>query len=61
MWVTNASLAEVIVTLVRTDPGGGTRSMSMIVVPTSTPGLVIAPPEKKMGLHGSPTHAVTYE
>jgi alkylation response protein AidB-like acyl-CoA dehydrogenase len=61
MWVTNASLADVIVTLVRTDPAGGTRSMSMIVVPTDTPGLTIAPPEKKMGLHGSPTHAVTYE
>ena len=61
MWVTNASLADVIVTLVRTDPAGGTRSLSMIVVPTDAPGLVIAPPEKKMGLHGSPTHAVTYE
>ncbi len=61
MWVTNASVADIIVTLVRTDPAGGTRSMSMIVVPTDAPGLVIAPPEKKMGLHGSPTHAVTYE
>jgi len=61
MWVTNASLADVIVTLVRTDPAGGTRSMSMIIVPTDAPGLSIASPEKKMGLHGSPTHAVTYE
>ena len=61
MWVTNASLADVIVTLVRTDPAGGTRSMSMIIVPTDAPGLTIASPEKKMGLHGSPTHAVTYE
>ncbi len=61
MWVTNASLADVIVTLARTDPAGGTRSMSMIIVPTDAPGLTIASPEKKMGLHGSPTHAVTYE
>ena len=61
MWVTNASVADVIVTLVRTDPAGGTRSMSMIIVPTNAPGLNIAAPEKKMGLHGSPTHAVTYD
>ena len=61
MWCTNASIAEYIITLVRTNPAGGSRSLSMILVPTSTPGLTIAPAEKKMGLKGSPTHAVTYE
>jgi alkylation response protein AidB-like acyl-CoA dehydrogenase len=61
MWCTNASIAEYIITLVRTDPKGGSSSLSQILVPTDTPGLKIGPPEKKMGLHGSPTHAVTYE
>jgi len=61
MWCTNASIAEYILTLVRTDPAGGSKSLSMILVPTDTPGLSIAPPEKKMGLKGSPTHAVAYE
>lgn len=61
MWCTNASIAEYIITLVRTDSNAGSRSLSMILVPTSTPGLHIGPPEKKMGLHGSPTHAVIYE
>ncbi|GAB4488634.1 MAG: acyl-CoA dehydrogenase [Anaerolineales bacterium] len=61
MWCTNASIAEYIITLVRTNPAGGSRSLSMILVPTSTPGLTIHPAEKKMGLKGSPTHAVTYE
>src|SRR5512141_522771 len=61
MWCTNASIAEYIVTLVRTNPTGGSRSLSQILVPTNTPGLTIGPAEKKMGLHGSPTHAVTYE
>ncbi len=61
MWCTNASIAEYIITLVRTDPAGGSRSLSMILVPADTPGLKIGPAEKKMGLHGSPTHAVTYE
>lgn len=61
MWCTNASIADFIVTLARTAPGTGSRSLSLIVVPTGTPGLHIAPAEKKMGLKGSPTHAVTYE
>ncbi len=61
MWCTNASIAEYIITLVRTDPAGGSHSLSQILVPTNTPGLKIGPAEKKMGLHGSPTHAVTYE
>jgi len=61
MWCTNASIAEYIITLVRTDAAGGSRSLSQILVPTNTPGLKIGPAEQKMGLHGSPTHAVTYE
>jgi alkylation response protein AidB-like acyl-CoA dehydrogenase len=61
MWCTNASIAEYIITLVRTDPAGGSHSLSQILVPTDTPGLTIGPAEKKMGLHGSPTHAVTYQ
>ncbi len=61
MWTTNASIAEYIITLVRTDTSGNSRSLSQILVPTDTPGLTIGPAEKKMGLHGSPTHAVTFE
>jgi alkylation response protein AidB-like acyl-CoA dehydrogenase len=61
MWCTNASIAETIITLCRTDKRGGSHSLSMIVVPTDTPGMVIGPAEKKMGLKGSPTHAVKYD
>ena len=61
MWCTNASIADYIVTLVRTDPRGGSHSLSLIVVPTDAPGLTIGPPEKKMGLKGSPTNPVAYE
>jgi alkylation response protein AidB-like acyl-CoA dehydrogenase len=61
MWCTNASIADFIVTLVRTDPSGGSASLSLILVPTDSAGLSIGPPEKKMGLKGSPTHPVTYE
>ncbi len=61
MWTTNASVAGVIVVLVRTNPAGGSHSLSMIAVPTDTPGLIIHPAERKMGLHGCKTHAVTLE
>ena len=57
MWTTNASIADIIITLCRT----ASERLSLIIVPTDTPGLHIGPPEKKMGLKGSPTHAVTYE
>lgn len=59
MWATNASLADTMIVLCRTDPAGGSHSLSQLLVPTDTPGITIGPPEKKMGLHGSPTHAVT--
>ena len=61
MWMTNASIADVIVLLCRTDHNGGSRSLSHILVPTDTPGITIGAPEKKMGLKGSPTHAVTFD
>lgn len=60
-WCTNGGEAEFIVTLVRTDPSPGSHSLSMIIVPSDTPGLMIGPPEKKMGLKGSPTHAISYQ
>ena len=60
-WITNPSLGSTIVTLCRTDPAGGSKSLSLIVVPTDAKGLHIHPPEKKMGVRASPTHALTYE
>jgi len=60
-WITNASSASLIITLCRTDPEGGSGSLSLIVVPVDAPGVHIHPPEKKMGVRASPTHALTYE
>jgi alkylation response protein AidB-like acyl-CoA dehydrogenase len=61
MWMTNASIADLMVVLCRTDPDGGSHSLSHILVPADAEGITIAPPEKKMGLAGSPTHAVTFD
>jgi alkylation response protein AidB-like acyl-CoA dehydrogenase len=61
LWCTNASLAEYIIILARTAPEVSSRSFSMLIIPAGTPGFHIAPAEKKMGLKGSPTHALTLE
>jgi alkylation response protein AidB-like acyl-CoA dehydrogenase len=61
MWCTNASVADTIVTLCRTDRAGGSKALSLILVPTNTPGLIIGPAEKKMGLKDRHSNAVTYD
>ncbi len=62
MWATNASIADFIVVLCRTDGDTGrSNELSHVIVPTDTPGVIIGAPEKKMGLNGSPTHGVTFE
>jgi butyryl-CoA dehydrogenase len=53
MWMTNASISDLMVVLCRTDPAGGSRSLSHIVVPSDAPGVTIGPPEK-MGLTALP-------
>lgn len=47
MWATNATIADIIVVLCRTDPAGGSRSLSQILAPTDAPGVIIGPPEKR--------------
>jgi alkylation response protein AidB-like acyl-CoA dehydrogenase len=59
-WITNASLSPVIIVLARTDPQAGTQGLSMLLVETDHDGLTVAPPEKKMGVRGSPTHMLSF-
>ena len=60
-WITNPSLSPIIITLCRTNAQAGTRGFSMLIVESDQAGLTINPPEKKMGLRGSPTHMLTYD
>jgi len=60
-WITNAGEADFIVTLVKTNPEDQSHGMSMIIVPTDTEGLSVAPPEKKMGAGGTHSHEVRYD
>lgn len=60
-WITNASLAPVVTVLLRTDPEAGTSGFSMLLVEPGMAGFTIHPPEKKMGLKGSPTHMLSFD
>ncbi len=60
-WITNPSLSPIIIALCRTDKEAGNRGFNHIIIPTDAPGVTINPPEKKMGLKGSPTHMLTFD
>ncbi len=61
MWITNAAAAAYIIVLARTDPARHSRALTMFIVPTDTPGVHIGPPERKMGLGTSHSHAISLE
>lgn len=62
-FITNASIADVMLVLARTDPDTpGGRGTSMFVVPADTPGVqaTAAPLDKMLVWRGSPTCEVTF-
>lgn len=60
-WITNPQFAPVIVTFTRTNKEAGTRGFSMLLIEPDMPGMTLHPPEKKMGLKGSPTQMISYD
>ncbi len=60
-WITNPRYAPVIIVFCRTDPEGGKHGFSMIVVEPDREGVTLHPPEKKMGVRGSPTQMITFD
>jgi alkylation response protein AidB-like acyl-CoA dehydrogenase len=60
-WITNPSVASLVVVFCRTEADAGTHAFTHLVVPMDSPGLHIHPPEKKMGVRSSPTHALSFE
>jgi alkylation response protein AidB-like acyl-CoA dehydrogenase len=60
-WITNAGIAPVISVLLRTNREAGTSGFSLMLVEPGTDGFTIHPPEKKMGLKGSPTHMMSFD
>ncbi|MEZ5118198.1 MAG: acyl-CoA dehydrogenase family protein [Candidatus Nanopelagicales bacterium] len=55
MWITNGTQADWLCLLARTSDEGGYQGMSMIVVPTDTPGFSVGRKIEKMGNRSSDT------
>lgn len=62
MWITNGPVADVVSILAVTDPALGARGgATAFVVETEWDGFTAGKYEHKMGLHGSPTSAMTFD
>ena len=60
-FITNGSLADVVVVTAKTDPEKGTRGISAFIVEKGTPGFKPGRDEIKMGLRGSVTSELFFE
>ncbi|MFC2133289.1 acyl-CoA dehydrogenase family protein [Bacteroidota bacterium] len=56
LWITNGGIADTLSVYARTHQG-----ISAFIVDADTPGFSAGPPEKKMGIKGSVTNALTFE
>jgi butyryl-CoA dehydrogenase len=60
-FVTNGGRAGLAIVFAVTDPALGKRGISAFLVPTATPGFIVARLERKLGLHASDTAAIVLE
>jgi butyryl-CoA dehydrogenase len=60
-FITNGPVADVMIVIATTDPAKGSRGISAFLVPTSTPGLRIGPPDQKLGIRGAPSAQVFFD
>ena len=56
LWITNGGIAGILSLFARTEKG-----ISAFIVETDTAGFKAGPPEKKMGIKGSVTNALSFE
>ncbi len=56
LWITNGGIADTVSVFARTAKG-----ISAFIVETTTPGYHAGPAEKKMGIKGSTTNAITFD
>jgi citronellyl-CoA dehydrogenase len=61
IYITNGAQADWVCLLARTEAGRGYRGMSLIMVPTSTPGFSVSKRLEKLGNKSSDTALLTFE
>ncbi|MFH8842596.1 acyl-CoA dehydrogenase family protein [Streptomyces sp. NPDC017868] len=59
-WITHGGIADFCTVMARTG-GPGARGITAFLVPGDAPGLSAAPPERKMGMKGSPTAQLHFD
>lgn len=61
LYITNGVQADWVCLLARTSDEGGFKGMSLIIVPTKTPGFSVSRKLKKMGNHSSDTAELSFD
>ncbi|MBU1652810.1 acyl-CoA dehydrogenase family protein, partial [bacterium] len=60
-FVTSGKNGDIFIVTVVTDRSKGIKGTSCLIIEQGTPGMTVQPPEHKMGIRGSDTHAITFE
>jgi len=60
-WITNAGISQYYTVMAVTDPAAGSRGISAFVVHRDDDGVSFGAPERKLGVHGSPTREVYFD
>jgi len=60
-FITSGKNGQVAIVIAVTDKGAGKKGMSAFIVPTSTPGYVVARLEDKLGQHSSDTAQINFD
>ncbi|MCB2102849.1 MAG: acyl-CoA dehydrogenase family protein [Rhodobacterales bacterium] len=60
-FITSGANADLLIAFAVTDPDKGKKGISAFIVPTDTPGYVVAGVEKKMGQHNSDTAQIVFD
>lgn len=61
MWITNGTQADFLTLLARTGDERGFRGMSLIIVPTTTPGFSVSRKIEKLGYRSSDTAVLAFD
>ena len=61
MWITNGTQADFLTLLARTSGEEGYRGMSLIIVPTDTPGFAVSRKLEKLGNYSSDTAILSFD
>lgn len=60
-YITNSPIADFLIVLVRTRPEPTINSLSLVIVPTHTPGFRVKETLRKLGMHTSPTGWLSFD